>query len=289
MESERNYKKHSYQKGQKYGRLTLTGKTILQPLYGQNRRMVEADCECGVTRWYRFELLRKGETKSCGCLRRDVTRERATTHGLTQHPLYDVYHAMLKRCYDPRTKQYEDYGGRGIQVCDFWQENFLNFYDWALINGWKEGKSLDRKKNDGNYEPVNCHFTGRAIQNRNTRRNVLLTAFGETKCLFDWGKDSRCVVNVWCLRSRIQRAKWKNIEAAITTPRTDRKTIQRNMKSNKMLTAFGETKCMSAWLEDPRCTVKIDSLRDRLAKGWDHQKAISHPAKIFRIKPNPVI
>lgn len=279
MQSEQTNKKCSYQKGTVYGRLTLTGKNRMQSMYGQLRRVVEADCECGVVKWFLLNSLVIGETKSCGCLRSDVSRERMTTHGLTNHLLYAVYHAMIDRCYMVNTKQYSDYGGRGIEVCDEWQANFVTFYEWAMANGWEEGKTLDRRDNDKNYDSHNCWFVGgkkdRKTQSRNTRRNVLITAFGETKCLFDWAADQRCKVTCWALRSRYDRGKWTDMEAMIVSPQTERKKIQRSMKSNRMFTAFGETKCMSAWLEDSRCLVKIDSFRDRINKGWDAEKAMS--------------
>lgn len=284
MQSERKYNKHLCKKGEKYGRLTLTGKTHSRSLYGQLRRMVEAECECGNMGWYLLATLVRQETRSCGCLRRDVARERMTTHGLTQHPLYDVYQAMLQRCYIESCKSYPDYGARGIEVCDQWQENFVVFYEWAMLSGWKEGMSLERKDNDGNYSPGNCHFVGgvkdRKVQNRNTRRNKNITAFGETKCLFDWGKDPRCKVTVWALRSRFDRGKWTDMEAMITTPQTERKSIQRNMKSNRNITAFGETKCLSAWVEDERCVVSLDGFRDRMDRGIEPEVAMTTPSTV---------
>jgi len=264
-------------KGNIYGRLTLTGKTYRVPMYGQLRRVVEAECDCGVTRMYLANSLRTGATTSCGCFQRQNTSEIHTTHGLSKHPLYLVHQEMLKRCYIESTKAYKDYGGRGIGVCDEWQSDFISFYNWAVNNGYQTGRSLDRINNDGHYEPSNCRFADRATQSRNKRGTRMYTAFGETKCLFDWGKDERCVVTVWALRSRLDRGEFTDFEKALTTPIEERKDISRKMKSAKMITAFGETKCQSAWLEDQRCLVKKDSLVDRLNKGWDAEKAISTP------------
>lgn len=278
MQSEQNATKSS-QKGTIYGRLTLTGKSYLKSMYGQLRRIVEADCICGEIGWFLLERLRNGDTQSCGCLKREATSERFKTHGLSRHPLYFVWQEMRKRCFDEKCDSYHNYGGRGITVCDEWADDFLVFYDWCVANGYEEGKSLDRENNDGNYEPNNCRFANRDTQSRNRRTNRNYTAFGETKCLFDWGKDPRSKVTVWALRSRLDRGKWADVEKAITTPQTSRREISRAMKTNRMLTAFGETKCLNAWLEDPRCTVRVDSLRDRLEKGWEDEKAIAHPAK----------
>lgn len=279
--SERTYEKHSHQKGDIYGRLTLTGKNYLRFMYGQRRRIVEADCECGgETRWYLFESLAKGETRSCGCLRVDVARERMTTHGLSGHPLFTIWAAMKKRCYDNHCPAFKDYGGRGITMCTEWLNDFESFYVWAMANGWKKGRDLDRQKNNGNYEPGNCRFITRRESNRNTRRNKIITAFGETKCLFDWAKDPRCLIGCWGLRARYDSGKWTDMEKMISTPEIKEKEAGRNKKNNTMLTAFGETKCMSAWLEDKRCVVKIWGLMDRLKSGMDHQTALTKKGKI---------
>lgn len=277
--SDRIYcRKHSYAKGEQFGRLTLTGVSYLKSMYGQQRRIVEADCDCGVMRAYVFSSLIGGETKSCGCLQKELSKARFTTHGLSSHPLYDVRQAMLKRCYVPHDAQFKDYGGRGIEVCEQWQESFEIFYEWAVENGYQSGLTLDRIDNDKNYCPENCTWNTRGGQSRNNRRNRNFTAFGETKCLFDWGKDPRCVLSVWGLRNRMDRGKWTgSFEEALTTPLEDRKKVQRNNKRAKMYTAWGETKCMAAWLEDKRCLVKIDSFRDRIAKGWSAKDAMSKP------------
>lgn len=277
MRLKRFKEKYSYQKGVKYGRLTLTGRNYMLPSYGQLRRYVEAECKCGVTKEYLFKRLTEGETKSCGCLRRDVSRKRMTTHGISYHPLSDVWDAMKKRCYDTRNDHYPYYGGKGVKMCKSWKNSFITFYNWCIKNGYEEGKSIDRKDNDGDYRPSNCRFTTRAVQSRNTSRNKMITAFGETKCLFDWGKDKRCVLGVWGLRRRYDSGAWANMEEMISTPHISKKVSQRNTKRNTMITAFGETKCMAAWLEDKRCKVKIWGLMERVKKGWSGEKIISTP------------
>ena len=115
MESGRTARKHSYQKGMAYGRLTLTGKNYLKSMYGQQRRIVEADCLCGTIKWYLFESLIRGATKPCGCWQRELLGERRRTHGMRKHPLYGVYRGLLERCYDKRNIGYPLYGARGIE------------------------------------------------------------------------------------------------------------------------------------------------------------------------------
>jgi hypothetical protein len=269
---------HSYQKDTVYGRLTLTGVTFMRAMYGQMVRVVEAFCDCGTSGHFLFKRLTAGDTKSCGCLRSDTARDRMTTHGLSRHPLYEVHRSMQKRCYIEESPAYKDYGGRGIEICDEWVDDFVAFYEWAVENGYQSGLSIDRKDNDKGYSPDNCHFTNRETQSRNNRRNKMITAFGETKCLFDWGKDERCKVGVWGLRSRFDRGTWTDMEAMISSPgETDRKKVSHNLKTNVRITAFGETKCMAEWLEDERCLVKIDAIRDRIKKGWDGERILTTP------------
>jgi hypothetical protein len=277
FETTKKRKTFNHKCGDKFGRLTLTGLTYTKPLYGHLVRFVEAVCDCGEIREYRFDSIKRGDVQSCGCYRKDATRGRAVTHNLSDHKLYDVWQKMILRCYDENNKGYHNYGGRGIQVWKDWKDDFLSFYEWCMGNGYKEGLSLDRVDNNDNYAPYNCRFATAEEQGKNRRTNRMFTAFGETKCLFDWGKDRRCKVTVWGLRSRIDKG-WKGtFEEALTAPIAERKVVSRRSKANVNISAFGETKCLTAWLEDKRCLVKLDSLRDRLKKGWDGEKILTTP------------
>jgi hypothetical protein len=84
-------------------------------------------------------------------------------HGMSnegkKHPLYIVFYNMHARCYNEKNTKFKRYGGRGISICDEWH-NKINFFTWAFLNGWQEGLTLDRKDNDGNYCPENCHWIG---------------------------------------------------------------------------------------------------------------------------------
>lgn len=92
-----------------------------------------------------------------------------TTHGLNNHKLYHIWQSMKERVFNIKDKAYKNYGGRGITVCNEWKNDFMSFYNWSIENGYKEGLSIDRINNDGNYEPLNCRWTTRNIQNRNIR------------------------------------------------------------------------------------------------------------------------
>lgn len=143
-------------------------------------------CDCGNFKEVYYESLRAGFTNSCGCLQKEVTSERFTTHGKSKTLIYNVYRGMLDRCYNKHVKRYENYGGRGIKVCDEWYNNFQSFYTWAMNNGYKNGLSIDRINNDGDYEPSNCRWTNNKTQARNRRSNRNITINGETRCLMEW-------------------------------------------------------------------------------------------------------
>jgi len=85
------------------------------------------------------------------------------------HPLYDVWCRMKTRCNDKNVPRYEDWGGRGITICNEWENYPVVFIDWALNNGWENKLCLDRINNNGNYEPSNCRFVTAQVSNCNTR------------------------------------------------------------------------------------------------------------------------
>ena len=89
---------------------------------------------------------------------------------LSRTKLYNVWASFKNRCSNEKSKPYKNYGGRGIIVCDEWKNDFKLFYDWAFANGYKEGLSIDRIDNDGNYEPSNCRWTNWSEQALNKQR-----------------------------------------------------------------------------------------------------------------------
>lgn len=177
--------------GQKFGRLTVVGLSDKHQS-GHGGAIWVCKCECGnIVEVPRGPLI-YGKTKSCGCYAKEyaknITGKREFKHGYSDSKIYHVWQRMKARCYNPNDKEYHCYGGRGIKVCDEWlgKNGNTNFIEWALANGYKEGLSLDRIDNNGDYEPSNCRWTTRKVQQRNMRRNLLITMDGETKCLAEW-------------------------------------------------------------------------------------------------------
>lgn len=147
-------------------------------------------CECGKVWVVKGASLRSGAIKSCGCLRRERHAARIRKHGMWNTPEFWTWNSMLDRCRNPRHKQYKDYGGRGITVCDEWR-HFINFF--ADMGRRPTSKhTLDRINNNGNYEPNNCRWATRQQQNNNTRRCIMVTIRGETHSIADWARLMGC-------------------------------------------------------------------------------------------------
>jgi hypothetical protein len=118
-------------------------------------------------------------------------RSRFFKHGMKGTPTYRSWMAMNRRCNNPNTKDYPNYGGRGIRICDRWsgKSGFENFL--ADMGERPEGKTLDRHpNNDGHYEPGNCRWASKARQSFNKRTNRLLTHDGRTMPLLKWSKET---------------------------------------------------------------------------------------------------
>lgn len=142
-----------------------------------------------------------------------VHGEANNTNG-TRSKLYVVWCHMIERCYNSHSERYENYGGRGITVCDEWRDDFTAFRDWARSNGYSEKLSLDRINNDGNYEPNNCKWSTQKEQCNNRRNNRLLTYKGETKTMTQWAESIGMNVGTFKYRLRLG---W-SVQRAIETP-----------------------------------------------------------------------
>ena len=142
-------------------------------------------CDCGTFKTIIGSSLKTGLTRSCGCLNNETWETMITKHNLVRHPLYETWAGMNKRCTNPRSKNYCNYGGRGISVCARWKDSFPNFLE-DMGEKPSSKYSLDRINNDGNYEATNCRWATRSQQNLNKRTTKKITIHGEVKPLRDW-------------------------------------------------------------------------------------------------------
>ena len=163
--------------GQRFGKLTVIKFSKDVQSGNRKRKYWLCQCDCGNLKEVRTDGLTRGTTKSCGCLKVENSYKNLTDkyqfkpkYKVRNRKLYFVWRDIKMRCDDISNKRY---GGRGITICNEWL-NFDNFALWALNNGYKEGLSIDRINNDGNYEPSNCRWVTMKEQCRNKSTNILI-------------------------------------------------------------------------------------------------------------------
>lgn len=148
---------------------------------------VRVKCSCGSE----FNAIKRkvfnGNTKSCGCLRRDRFLSIVTKHGLSRRPMYSRWENMIKRCENKNNPGYKDYGGRGIFVCQRWRESFKNYLD-DVGDPPFDGAEIDRIDNNRGYEPGNVRWTGDREQNNNSRKCRKIEHNGEVHTLSQWAE-----------------------------------------------------------------------------------------------------
>lgn len=172
--------------GVRFGRLTVVGRHPEGSKDGQAQWLCE--CDCGNGKIVRGGELKKGKTKSCGCLALESTLARSITHGMHRSSEYRVWQGIKKRCYNKTHTYYHNYGGRGITMCDEWLNDFAAFYrDMGQRPSLEH--TIEREDSDGNYCKENCRWATRIEQGNNTRRNVYYEFDGEKKTLSAWCRE----------------------------------------------------------------------------------------------------
>lgn len=216
-------------RGRVFGRLTVMDRTERVTHNGRSFFRWICRCECGtVNIMIHPTSLKNGNTRSCGCLRRESIGRVNYKHGRSRSKEYITWQNMISRCHDIRDKQYPDWGGRGIVVCPEWQVDFSAFFrDMGAAP--TAGHSIERVDNDGPYSRENCRWIPRGDQSRNTRRNRFLEYGGKRMIMSDWAREIGTAPSV--LHNRLKRG--LTVEQALTAPLTARgQGVHRNRSAD---------------------------------------------------------
>lgn len=219
-------------------------------------------CDCGNEILVPAKSLSIGRTHSCGCWQKERSSEANTTHGDSKqdskyYRLHAIWRGMKARCSNQNTKAFPHYGGRGIKICDEWQD-YLNFKEWALSNGYDDSLSIDRINVDGDYEPSNCRWATILQQQRNRKNNQSIDVDGQTVKVVEYADEHN--VTTSAIRSRLKSGKH---------PLDD---VNRNCK---YITFNGETHYLREWATITG--IAYTTLKERLRKGWDIERALTVP------------
>lgn len=201
--------------GQKFGRLTLLRFVEKR----KSRAFWLCKCDCGNEKIVGVPNLKNGGIKSCGCLRKE--KPNGLKHGMRGTRFYNTWRGTKQRCDNKKGTGYNNYGGRGITVCDEWMK-FENFRDDMLPSYLEHCEKfgekntfIDRIDNNGNYCKENCRWATRKEQNNNQKSNKLLTYKGKTQNLSQWSEELN--INYHTLYGRIYNYKW-SIKKAFEFP-----------------------------------------------------------------------
>lgn len=201
--------------GQKFERLKVISYAGTDK---RGKALWKCECKCGQTVVVSATNLKKGTSKSCGCLRSELSSQRILDknlkHGDSRKRLYKIWCGIKRRTQNMKDCNYYKYGERGIEICLEW-EDYNNFREWALKNGYKDNLTIDRKDNKKGYTPDNCRWITEKEQNRNTTRNRIIKYNEKEKTIVEWAEIFG--INYQTLSSRLNKLGW-SVEKALETP-----------------------------------------------------------------------
>jgi hypothetical protein len=255
--------------GQKFGRLVVENKNPIRSLDGSIRW--DCICECGKKVSVIGSNLVSENTTSCGCYNREIINKVNSTHGMSHTPEYYIWKAMNQRCTNSNTKNYSDYGGRGITVCERWLDSFEAFYE-DMGPRPSPDHSIERRENDGNYEKSNCYWATRTEQNNNKRNNTLYSYKGQEYSIKQLANLPEAKVSGACistLKNRINQSGY-SIEKALN------EQVIIGVRSRLLHTHNGVTKTIKEWSKE--YGIEYYKLYYRLVQvKWDFERAVNTP------------
>lgn len=201
--------------GRRYGKWLVTD-AVRAEISGRLSNALMCECTCGQRQIILPAALRLGQTTQCRTCsnRQKAAMKPRLIHGMADTRLHGIWMKLRARCNLPSCPDYPNYGLRGIIVCAEWSE-FQPFHDWAIANGYRDDLTIDRRDNDGNYEPSNCRWISRKAQNRNRRDNKRYPFGGQMLMVSEIAEITGQPLTM--LRQRIQTYGW-SVERAISQP-----------------------------------------------------------------------
>lgn len=283
---------HSKFVGMKFGRLTVC-QDYIPGTHNLSRKYL-CKCDCGQYTYVTLSNLKSGNTRSCGCLERELNKQRIAqntikfqklnansklkkeksdnliikTHGMSNSRIYGIWNKMRSRCNNKNDNKYYRYGARGITVCEEWND-FCNFYEWAISHGYLDTLSINRIDNDGNYCPENCNWATDKEQANNKSTNDFIEYNGEVKTLAQWA----CEYNVspQTVRKRYKILGWSFDKALNTPTGLKKRVLIGEIEIN------GEKHTIPEWALIRKLDPKLIYLR--LHRGWSQYDAIMRPSR----------
>lgn len=241
--------------GKRFLRLTAICK--VDEMYDGRHVFWKCKCDCGNEVVVRKDSLLDGHAKSCGCYLQERYKDgHLRTHGMKNTRLYKIWSGMKDRCLNEHSHNYSRYGGRGINICQEWIDNFIYFYNWAMENGYADDLSIDRIDVNGNYEPNNCRWVVSEVQNYNKTITVKIKINGEYKTLKDIEKEYGIPLST--LRGRYKR--FSNGKISLDEFLSKKRIVKLN-KKNRIITVNGESKRLCDWERETGINRKTISQR----------------------------